>query len=90
VVAFVSPTCPICADVIPSLPAAAAAHRFVPQVVQDPELEVAYDVPGVPFLVVLDELGVARAKGTVNSLEQVEGLIETAIRRMTAPLEALG
>jgi hypothetical protein len=40
------------------------------------------DVPGTPFLVVLDELGIVRAKGTVNNLEQVEGLIDTAARRM--------
>jgi hypothetical protein len=50
--------------------------------VADPELEVAYRVPGVPFVVVLDELGVVRSKGTVNSLEQVEGLIDTARRRI--------
>jgi hypothetical protein len=89
-VAFVSATCPICEQVLPSLPVAAAAHRLVPQIVQDPELEIAYDVPGVPFVVVLDELGVARAKGTVNSLEQIDGLIDTGLRRMMPPLEAIG
>jgi hypothetical protein len=31
--------------------------------------------------VVLDEVGVVRSKGTVNSLEQVEGLVDTARRR---------
>jgi hypothetical protein len=81
-VAFVSPTCPICEHLAPSLPAAARAGGLVAQVVWDPELEVAYRVPGVPFLVVLDELGVVRSKGTVNSLEQIEGLIDTARRRM--------
>lgn len=80
--AFVSPTCPICEQVLPSLPAAAAAGGLVSQVVSDPSLESAYRVPGVPFLVVLDELGVVRSKGTVNSLEQVEGLIDTARRRI--------
>lgn len=80
--AFVSPTCPICEQILPSLPAAAAAGGLVPQVVSDAELESAYGVPGVPFLVVLDELGVVRSKGTVNSLEQVEGLIDTARRRI--------
>jgi hypothetical protein len=81
-VAFVSPTCPICEHLAPSLPAAARAGGLVPQVVSDPDLEAAYSVPGVPFLVVLDELGVVRSKGTVNSLEQIEGLIDTARRRM--------
>jgi hypothetical protein len=51
------------------------------QVVSDPDLETAYRVPGVPFVVVLDEVGVVRSKGTVNSLEQVEGLVDTARRR---------
>jgi hypothetical protein len=30
---------------------------------------------------VLDDKGVVQAKGTVNNLEQMEGLIETAQRR---------
>ncbi len=41
-----------------------------------------FEVPGTPFLLVLDELGIVRAKGTVNTLEQVEGLVDTADRRM--------
>ncbi|HSJ51800.1 MAG TPA: hypothetical protein VLA90_11060 [Actinomycetota bacterium] len=85
--AFVSPTCPICELVLPSLPAAAAAAGLIPQVVSDPRLEEAYDVPGVPFVVVLDELGVVRAKGTVNSLEQVEGLVDAARRRIADVME---
>lgn len=89
-VAFVSATCPICEQILPSIPVAASAHRLDPQVIQDPELELAYDVPGVPFVVVLDEAGVARAKGTVNSLEQLDGLIDTAERRMRPPLEVAG
>lgn len=80
--AFVSPTCPICELLLPSLPAAAAAAGLIPNVVSDPRLEETYDVPGVPFVVVLDAAGVVRAKGTVNSLEQVEGLVDTARRRI--------
>jgi len=80
--AFVSPTCPICEQVLPSLPAAADASGLELQVVSDPELERAYRVPGVPFVVVFDEVGVVRSKGTVNTLEQVEGLVDTARRRM--------
>jgi methylamine dehydrogenase accessory protein MauD len=40
-----------------------------------------YRVPGTPYVVVLDRLGVVRAKGTVNNLEQLEGLVETGARR---------
>ena len=81
-VLFSSPSCIVCRDVAPAIPAAARAGRLVPQVVHDPEAERRLDVPGTPFLVVLDELGIVRAKGTVNNLEQVEGLIDTAARRM--------
>ena len=88
-IAFVSPTCPICEQVLPSLPASASAGGLALQVVSDPELEAAYRVPGVPFVVVLDEGGVVRSKGTVNSLEQVEGLVDTARRRI-AVAESLG
>ena len=64
------------------------SSRLELQVVSDPDLEVAYRVPGVPFVVVLDELGFVRSKGTVNSLEQVEGLVDTARRRTTQELRA--
>jgi methylamine dehydrogenase accessory protein MauD len=40
-----------------------------------------YEVPGTPYVVVLDGHGVVQAKGTVNNLEQMEGLIDTARRR---------
>jgi methylamine dehydrogenase accessory protein MauD len=40
-----------------------------------------YAVPGTPYIVVLDSWGVVRGKGTVNNLEQLEGLVETARRR---------
>jgi hypothetical protein len=56
---------------------------MVPMVLHDPDLERAYDVPGTPFLLVLDELGIVRAKGTVNNLEQVEGLVDAALHRIS-------
>ena len=40
-----------------------------------------YAVPGTPYVVALDELGAVRAKGTVNNMEQFEGLVQTARRR---------
>jgi methylamine dehydrogenase accessory protein MauD len=45
------------------------------------DLTSTYAVPGTPFVVVLDDLGIVRAKGTVNNLEQLEGLIDTALQR---------
>lgn len=43
-----------------------------------------YTVPGTPYVIVLDEDGIVRSKGTVNNLEQMEGLVDTARRRMDA------
>jgi hypothetical protein len=81
-VLFSSPTCIVCHEVAPAIPAAARAGGLVPQVVHDAEAERTFEVPGTPFVLVLDELGIVRAKGTVNNLEQVEGLVDTADRRM--------
>ena len=46
-----------------------------------PAVVQAYEVPGTPYVVVLDAQGLVRAKGTVNNLEQMEGLIDTGLRR---------
>ncbi|MFN8234431.1 MAG: hypothetical protein U0V56_13530 [Actinomycetota bacterium] len=82
VVLFSSPTCPICEEVVPGIPVAASAAGMTPLVLHDPDLERLLDVPGTPYLLVMDELGVVRAKGTVNDLEQVEGMIDTALERI--------
>jgi len=79
---FVSPTCPICERVLPGLPAAARAARMTAQVISDPGAERRLAVPGTPYVLVLDRAGVVRAKGTVNTLEQLEGLVDTAERRI--------
>jgi hypothetical protein len=81
-VVFSSPTCSICREVVPGVNAAAAAAGMVGMVLHDRDLERAYDVPGTPFVLVMDHDGVVRAKGTVNNLEQLEGLIDLASRRM--------
>jgi methylamine dehydrogenase accessory protein MauD len=56
--------------------------RLPAPLVPAPEIVRAYDVPGTPFVVVLDEMGVVRAKGTPNNLEQMEGLVDSARRRI--------
>ena len=66
----------------------AFAHQDIPApVIPGKKVCSAYDVPGTPYVVVLDRLGVVRAKGTVNNLEQMEGLIDTARRRMAQVME---
>ena len=81
-VLFSSPACSICREVAPGIGAAASAAGLTPMILHDPDLERVYDIPGTPFLLVMDELGTVRAKGTVNNLEQVEGLIDLALRRI--------
>jgi len=100
-VLFVSPECPVCREVLPSMEAVTRTERLRGVVVSDerdvpeshgvpavssPDLARRYQVPGTPYVVILDAMGVARAKGTVNNLEQVEGLVRTARRRLAAEL----
>jgi methylamine dehydrogenase accessory protein MauD len=56
-------------------------RRLDVRVVSAQEIVQRYRVPGTPYVVVLDALGVVRAKGTVNNLEQLEGLVETGAQR---------
>jgi hypothetical protein len=86
-VLFSSPTCSICREVAPGIGAAASVANLMPMILHDPDVERVYDVPGTPFLLVMDELGIVRAKGTVNNLEQVEGLVDLALRRVGEVLE---
>lgn len=86
-VLFVSPTCSICQEVKPSVPAAASSAGLAAQLVHDPDAERMWNVPGTPFAVVMDPTGVVRAKGTVNTMEQLEGLVDTAERRISDDLE---
>ena len=58
-------------------------ERYGAPVVRSAEVMSGYDLPGTPYAVVLDEGGVVRAKGTVNNLEQLEGLVDTARRRQS-------
>lgn len=58
--------------------------RLNAPVIAAPELAQAYGIPGTPYAVLLDHMGVVRAKGTVNNLEQMEGLLDTALKRSTS------
>jgi hypothetical protein len=86
-VLFVSPTCPICEEVKPSVPAAASSAGLAAQLIHDADAERHWNVPGTPFAVVMDRAGVVRATGTVNNLEQLEGLVDTAERRIAEDLQ---
>jgi methylamine dehydrogenase accessory protein MauD len=64
-----------------SLDAELAPRRLKAPVVADVRVPKRFEIPGTPYIVVMDSMGVVRAKGTVNNLEQLEGLVDTAARR---------
>lgn len=61
-----------------------APKRLPAAIVSGPAVAETYSIPGTPYIVVLDDQGVVRAKGTVNNLEQMEGLVDTARRRLSS------
>jgi methylamine dehydrogenase accessory protein MauD len=82
-VVFTSPTCTICASLVPSLRALEREYRDVAlHLVEhgDDTREVfrAYNVSSTPYVIAVDADGLVRGGGVANSLEQVEELIETA------------
>lgn len=46
----------------------------------------SYQIPGTPYVVITDPAGKIAAKGTVNNLEQIEGLVDSAERRAVGDL----
>lgn len=85
-VVFTSVTCPICAQIAHGLGALQSDHD-IPVVHardDDPwgaELHREFGVPGTPYAVYVDGEGLVRAKGGVNTLEQLEGLVLTGRNR---------
>jgi thiol-disulfide isomerase/thioredoxin len=84
-VAFFSPTCPLCRDLAPAVGALrrdGIQVRVVDEAV-DQEAFERWNVPGSPFAVhVLD--GSVMAKGLVNTLEQLDGLVSLGHARRRA------
>ena len=82
-VAFFSPDCRLCRAIAPGVRAFEREGMPVRTVYENEEPDVfeRWKVPGTPFLVhVVD--GFAAAKGTVNSLEQLDGLVALGTARM--------
>ena len=83
-VVFGSDACPLCRRLEPGLRALAADGlpvRLVDEV-REAGAIARWNVPGLPFAVHVVG-GIVTAKGTVNSLEQVESLLGTGMERMT-------
>ena len=111
---FLSPTCPVCETLLPTLQRVAAdetprvrlllasdgdpaEHRaFADRHGLDPaayllsaELGLRFQVAKLPYAVWIDEAGVVRAKGLVNTREHVESLFEAAERGVASIQEFL-
>ena len=79
-VVFTSPSCPVCAQIVPGLRAIGRDHALSVVHAQEGdtngrELHRAFDVPGTPYAVYVGSDGAVRAKGTVNTLEQLESVV---------------
>lgn len=84
-VVFSSPSCRLCRQLAPGVSALARGGLAV-RVVDESEEEAAFarwNVPGTPFAVHLVD-GVVAAKGTVNTLEELEDLLVTGRGRIHA------
>jgi hypothetical protein len=81
-VAFLSEDCRLCRELAPSVRALAReglAVRIVDEG-EEPKVYERWNVPGSPFVVHLVD-GVVGAKGLVNTLEQLDGLIAAGTAR---------
>ena len=85
-VVFTSEACPICSQIVPGLRPLSSDHalrvehaRYEDEIGR--RLHDWFMVPGTPFAVYVDNDGLVRAKGTVNTLEQLEGVVITGRAR---------
>ena len=80
--AFTSPTCEVCKVLAPSLAALRRGYRDVRvhTVDLDDARSVfdAFKVRSTPYVVAVDQHGVVKGRGVVNSLEQIEEVLEAA------------
>ena len=88
---FSSPGCRLCQSLEPAVATLRrdpllAVEIFDEQ--QHPDVWRELGVPGSPFAIVLDTDGVVRAKGTFNSLGQLEGMLAAAERRAISAARA--
>jgi uncharacterized membrane protein YphA (DoxX/SURF4 family) len=82
-VAFFSPDCRLCRAIAPGVRAFEREGMPVRTVYEheEPSVFERWRVPGTPFIVHLVD-GFVAAKGTVNSLEQLDGLVALGTARM--------
>jgi hypothetical protein len=85
---FSSPDCPLCQALEPAVRLVAADPELAVEVFdeeRDADLWSSLAIPGSPYGVALGPDGEVLAKGTFNTLMQLEGLLATAERRAREP-----
>ena len=84
-VVFASANCRLCRQLAPGISALAREGLAVRAVEEElePEAFERWNVPGTPFVVHLVD-GLVAAKGTVNTLEEVDGLLAIGAERVHA------
>ncbi len=88
---FTSEGCHICQTLAPAVESVANDPQVAVATfdeVADAELWRSLAIPGSPFAVALDDDGTVLAKGTFNSLAQLESVLATAERRRAAGVPA--
>jgi hypothetical protein len=91
VAVFSSPGCRLCQSLEPAVATLRRDPLLTVEIFdEERHADVWRDlgVPGSPFAIVLDLGGVVRAKGTFNSLGQLEGMLAAAERRAVAAARA--
>jgi hypothetical protein len=88
---FTSPACRLCKALEPAVRLVGSDPEVELEVFEerrDVELWRALRIPGSPYGVVVDRAGTVLAKGTFNTLLQLEGLLATAERRVHGHVHA--
>jgi hypothetical protein len=87
---FSSEGCHLCQTLSPAVESVAKDPRVSVGVfdeVADAELWLRLEIPGSPFAVALNGQGLVLAKGTFNSLAQLESVLATAERRLAEGID---
>ena len=81
---FTSITCAVCAELRPSVGAISRGYHEIRMrevgLEGERSLFTAYNVRSTPYFVAVDTGGTVRGRGVANSLEQIEELIDEALR----------
>ena len=78
VLAFTSPTCVICAALVPGLRRMGRAYDVQLRLVdhgEDPSVFGRFKVRSTPYLVAVDRDGIVRSRGVANTLDQAEEML---------------